>query len=46
MKDSFGARSMLDVDGNRYEIYRLDAVKEGHASRRSRTPKSPSLRAG
>jgi aconitate hydratase len=33
MKDSFGARSMLDVDGNRYEIYRLDAVKEGHAGR-------------
>ena len=33
MKDSFGARSMLDVDGNQYEIYRLDAVKEGHASR-------------
>ncbi|MGH8168379.1 MAG: aconitate hydratase AcnA, partial [Woeseiaceae bacterium] len=33
MKDSFGARSMLDVDGTRYEIYRLDAVKEGHAKR-------------
>jgi aconitate hydratase len=33
MKDSFGARSMLDVDGTRYEIYRLDAVKEGHAGR-------------
>jgi aconitate hydratase len=33
MKDSFGARSMLDVDGTHYEIYRLDAVKEGHASR-------------
>jgi len=33
MKDSFGARSMLDVDGNQYEIYRLDAVKEGHAGR-------------
>ncbi|HLU06246.1 MAG TPA: aconitate hydratase AcnA [Woeseiaceae bacterium] len=33
MKDSFGARSMLDVDGTQYEIFRLDAVKEGHASR-------------
>ena len=33
MKDSFGARSMLDVDGTQYEIYRLDAVKEGHAGR-------------
>ncbi|MEX2125127.1 MAG: aconitate hydratase AcnA [Woeseia sp.] len=33
MKDSFGARSMLDVDGTQYEIYRLDAVKEGHADR-------------
>jgi aconitate hydratase len=33
MKDSFGARSMLDVDGTQYEIYRLDTVREGHASR-------------
>jgi aconitate hydratase len=33
MKDSFGARSMLDVDGKQYEIYRLDAVKEGHGAR-------------
>ena len=33
MKDSFGARSMLDVDGTHYEIYRLDAVREGHAGR-------------
>jgi aconitate hydratase len=33
MKDSFGARSMLDVDGTQYEIFRLDAIKEGHASR-------------
>ena len=33
MKDSFGARSTLDVDGTRYEIYRLDAVQEGHAKR-------------
>ena len=33
MKDSFGARSTLDVDGTRYEIYRLDAVEEGHAKR-------------
>ncbi|HEX5789358.1 MAG TPA: aconitate hydratase AcnA, partial [Woeseiaceae bacterium] len=33
MKDSFGARSMLRVDGSELEIYRLDAVKEGHADR-------------
>jgi aconitate hydratase len=31
MKDSFGARSTLKVDGNELEIYRLDAVKDGHA---------------
>ena len=30
MTDSFGARSTLSVDGNDFEIYRLDAVKEGH----------------
>ena len=33
MKDSFGARSMLDVDGTQYEIFRLDAIKEGHVHR-------------
>jgi aconitate hydratase len=33
MTDSFGARSMLTVDGKDYEIYRLDAVKEGHVER-------------
>ena len=27
--DSFGARSLLDVGGNSYEIFRIDAV-EGH----------------
>ncbi len=30
MKDSFGARSALTVGGEDYEIYRLDAVQEGH----------------
>jgi len=30
MTDSFGARSTLDVGGNQFEIYRLDAVTEGH----------------
>jgi aconitate hydratase len=33
MTDSFGARSMLEVDGDQFEIYRLDAIQEGHASR-------------
>ncbi len=33
MKDSFGARSTLSVDGKTLEIYRLDAVREGHADR-------------
>ncbi len=33
MKDSFGARSTLDVGGTAYEIFRLDAVREGHVSR-------------
>jgi len=33
MTDSFGARSALEVDGNQFEIYRLDAVKEGHVDR-------------
>lgn len=30
MNDSFGARSTLTVDGNNFEIFRLDAIKEGH----------------
>lgn len=33
MMDSFGARAAFEVDGNEYEIYRLDAVKEGHVAR-------------
>ncbi|MDH3812440.1 MAG: aconitate hydratase AcnA [Gammaproteobacteria bacterium] len=33
MTDSFGARSALAVGGKDYEIYRLDAVKEGHVDR-------------
>ncbi len=33
MTDSFGARSALEVGGNDYEIFRLDAVKDGHVER-------------
>jgi aconitate hydratase len=33
MTDSFGARSKLNVGGKEYEIYRLDAVTEGHVAR-------------
>ncbi len=33
MKDSFGARSALTVGGEDYDIYRLDAVQDGHAER-------------
>jgi aconitate hydratase len=33
MTDSFGARSTLAIGGNDYEIFRLDAVKEGHVDR-------------
>ncbi len=33
MKDSFGARTTLTVGGDDLEIFRLDAVKEGHADR-------------
>jgi len=33
MTDSFGARSTLDVGGNKFEIYRLAAVSEGHVDR-------------
>jgi aconitate hydratase len=32
MKDSFGARSTLAVGDDSFEIYRLDAVTEGHAA--------------
>lgn len=33
MTDSFGARSTLNVAGKDYEIFRLDAVSEGHIDR-------------
>ncbi|MEM9209333.1 MAG: aconitate hydratase AcnA, partial [Pseudomonadota bacterium] len=33
MKDSFGALSTLDVGGQQHEIYRLDAVREGHVNK-------------
>jgi len=33
MKDSFGSRSTLAVDGTDYQVFRLDAVKDGHADR-------------
>ena len=33
MTDSFGARSKLAVGKNEFDIYRLDAVKEGHVDR-------------
>ena len=33
MTDSFGARSTLTVGNNEFEIYRLDAVSEGHVDR-------------
>ena len=33
MADSFGARSSLEVGGENYEIYKLDAIKEGHVDR-------------
>ena len=33
MKDSFGARSSLAVGGDKFEIFRLDAVTEGHVER-------------
>ena len=33
MKDSFGARSTLAVGNDSFEIYRLDAIQEGHADR-------------
>jgi aconitate hydratase len=33
MTDSFGARSTLEVGGKDFEIYRLDAIEEGHVDR-------------
>jgi len=33
MKDSFGARSTLAVGASKFEIFRLDAVKDGHAKK-------------
>jgi aconitate hydratase len=33
MTDSFGARSTLEVGGKDYEIFRIDAVTEGHVDR-------------
>ena len=33
MKDSFGARSTLNIGGNDLEVFRLDAVSEGHVDR-------------
>ena len=33
MTDSFGARSTLAVGKDEFEIYRLDAVTEGHVER-------------
>ena len=33
MKDSFGARSKLAVGSDTFEIFRLDAVSEGHVNR-------------
>ena len=33
MTDSFGARSTLKVGGKDYDIYRLDAVEDGHVDR-------------
>ena len=33
MTDSFGSRSTLSVGGKDYEIFRLDAVKDGHVDR-------------
>ena len=32
MKDSFGARSTLAVGDDSFELFRLDAVTEGHVS--------------
>ncbi|MDH3758551.1 MAG: aconitate hydratase AcnA, partial [Gammaproteobacteria bacterium] len=33
MKDTFGARSTLTVGGKDFEIFRLDAVSDGHVAR-------------
>ncbi len=32
MTDSFGARTTLAVGANEFEIFRLDAIKEGHVT--------------
>ena len=33
MKDSFGARSTLELDGRQYQYYRLGAIREGQVDR-------------
>lgn len=33
MKDSFGARSNLELDGKNHEYFRLDAITDGHVDR-------------
>ena len=33
MTDSFGARSTLEIDGKEHDIFRLDAVSDGHVDR-------------
>jgi aconitate hydratase len=33
MKDSFGARSTLELGGKQHELFRLDAIKDGHVDR-------------
>ena len=33
MSDSFGARASLEVNDTQYEIYRLDAIADGHVDR-------------
>ena len=33
MKDSFGARATLDVGSDSFEIFRLDAITDGHVDK-------------
>lgn len=33
MKDSFGARSTINVGNTEYDVFRLDAIKEGHVAK-------------
>ncbi len=33
MSDSFGARSSLNVNGDEFELFRIDAIKSGHVER-------------